>query len=59
MEQKIITLQFSIDELNQLLTIISEKPFKDVFLIMNKIQRSVQEQMKPVIVPEQTYPTLA
>lgn len=40
-----IKLILSLNEVNQILAILSEKPFKEVFLLVNKIQGQGEEQV--------------
>lgn len=43
---KEIQLQLTIDQVNQLLDALGDRPFKSVFQLVNKIQLQAAEQLK-------------
>lgn len=47
------TLKVNQNELNTLLNILAERPYKDVVGFITKVAAQVQEQNKPVAVPDQ------
>lgn len=46
MEDKEITLKLSISEVNMVLDALSERPYKDVFQLVAKIQHQGNEQVE-------------
>ena len=50
-DERQLNLQLSVGMTNQILSIVSEKPAKDVFRIITTIQNQASAQLQPRILP--------